>query len=128
MHGLFGRLAGLIGTVSGETRDTHVLAVEDSRHVFGPVAGVHFVLPLGGPFPVQMFCDLVGGPHPCVVLGFPTRSLCLRSVSFLASCGYNGMRDPCLSLRSRGLVLTLTTKPYEFGHGEGDTDSLRQLP
>ena len=50
MHGLFGRLGGLVGTVSVDARGTRVLAVEDSRHVFGTVVGIHFELPLGALF------------------------------------------------------------------------------
>ena len=53
MHGLFGRLAVLVGTVSGDHRGTCVLAVEDSRHVLGTVAGAHFEPSLGVRFPLQ---------------------------------------------------------------------------
>ena len=88
MHGHFGRLDALLAPYL-ETLEVSFLTVEDSRHVFGMVVGVHFELSLSGP---------------------------------------DGLRDACLSPESRGLVLTIMSKLKEMGHGEGDTDSLRQLP
>ena len=65
MHRLFGILGGLVGTFSGDARGTRVLAVEDLRNVSCTVVGIHFELPLGGPFPVPMLRDWVGGPYTC---------------------------------------------------------------
>ena len=53
-----------------ETIEVLVCFLWKTPDVFGTVAGVHFELPLGGPFPVEMLHDLVGGSHPYAGLGF----------------------------------------------------------